>query len=192
MKTTTVTVLALLLLLAAVVIVGPMLVAQPPGGAAAQPSTTIMPFAVGIVALGVLAWLSLSIFRWGAANLTETTLDSTASAQNRLAPTLCWIGVVLSVLQIVATVVASILSLTPGHDEGGRGMALGIVYFMAIPAAAILAGLFCLVGRLMCKNAMRSNPSRAHQTALRFATRVPVIGMMWWIAGLVLMVGFGH
>src|SRR4051794_308212 len=139
MKSTTIILLALLLLMAAVVILQPILVAQPPDGGVAQPSTTLTPFAVGIVALGVLSSLSMKILSGDEVNSTETKLEaveftdsnpSCESVSDRLAPSICWIGVFLSGLLIVATMAAAILSLSPGHDEGGRGMAIGILYFM--------------------------------------------------------------
>jgi len=93
-------------------------------------------------------------------------------------------------LLIVATLIAAIMSLGPGHDEADEAWRSHRLFHghssRRDSGRPFLSGWGTHV-----QESNASHTSLAHQTALRFSTRLPLVGVMWWIGGIVFMVGFG-
>ena len=111
--------------------------------------------------------------------------------RDHLGSAVSWLGIGCTAILILAMWVITAMSFFyMTGNEGARAMGIAIVYFLVIPPAAILAGLACLIGGLMCRAAMRRSGTSEYQTLLRLCWLAPLAAFSCWLAcALIILMG---
>jgi hypothetical protein len=109
-----------------------------------------------------------------------------------IAKRLGYIAAVLCGLLILATVALTLWGLSIPAGDSSDGMFVSMAFVVMLPGASIPVAIFCLVGTMLSKKALRTTSGTEARTALWLCAGGPVAVVSCYVACFWILTAWGN